>query len=120
MANSPERRELSFASLDEAVAEAERLASGPVRTTGNHTFGQILEHLARTHDMGTGKLVGPRPPLMVRLMMPLVKSFILKDVKPGYKLPAKAEEFFWPDQEFDVQEALALSLIHISEPTRPY
>lgn len=107
MSSKPERRELSFASLDEAVAEATRLASGEVRTTGNHSFGQILEHLARTHDMATGKIEGPRPPLFVRLMMPFVRSSIIKNVKPGYKLPAKAEAFFWPDQEFDVQEALA-------------
>ena len=62
MSSTPERRELSFASLNDVVAEAERLASGEVRTTGNHSFGQILEHLARTHDLTTGKLEGPRPP----------------------------------------------------------
>ena len=107
MSSTPERRELSFASLDEAVADAERLASGEVRTTGKHTFGQILEHLARTHDMATGKIEAPRPPLFIRLLMPLIKSSIIKDVKPGYKLPAKAEAFFWPDQEFAVPEALA-------------
>ena len=107
MTTTPERRELSFASLDDAVADVERLAGGQVRTTGNHSFGQIIEHLARTHDMATGKLEAPRPPLFIRLLMPLIKSSIIKDVKPGYKLPPKAEAFFWPDQEFDVQEALA-------------
>jgi hypothetical protein len=30
----------------------------------------------------------------------------LKPLKPGAKLPAKAEAFFWPDQEFDVPSAL--------------
>jgi len=103
MSSTPERRELSFATLNEAVAEAERLADGEVRTTGNHSFGQILEHLARTHDMATGKVEAPRPPLFIRLMMPFIKSSIIKDVKPGFKLPAKAEAFFWPDQEFEVQ-----------------
>ena len=106
MSSTPERRELSFATLNEAVAEAERLADGEVRTTGNHSFGQILEHLARTHDMATGKVEAPRPPLFIRLMMPFIKSSIIKDVKPGFKLPAKAETFFWPDQEFEVQDAL--------------
>ena len=53
MNTTPQRRELSFTTLDEAVADATRLASGTVRTTGNHSFGQILEHLARTHDMAT-------------------------------------------------------------------
>ena len=107
MTTGPERRELSFASLDDVIAEAERLVGGEVRTTGNHSFGQILKHLAITHDMTTGKLEGPRPPLLMRLMVPLIKSSILKNVKPGFKLPAKAEAFFWPDQEFDVQESFA-------------
>lgn len=116
MPDQLERRELSFNNLDEAVAEAERLASGQVRTTGNHSFGQILEHLARTHDMSTGKIVGPRPPLFMRLMMPIMKNMIIKDVKPGFKLPAKAEAFFWPDQEFDVGQALT----HLKESVENY
>ena len=107
MTTEPERRELSFASLDDVVSEAERLADGEVRTTGNHSFGQILEHLARTHDMATGKLEAPPTPLFIRLMMPFVKSSIIKNVKPGFKLSPKAEAFFWPDQEFKVQPALA-------------
>lgn len=116
MSAIPERRELSFANLDQAVAEAESLAIGNVRTTGNHKFANILEHLARTHDMTTGKLEAPRPPLMIRIMMPIMKSFILKDIKPGFKLPPKAEAFFWPKQEFEVQEALN----HLKESVENY
>lgn len=117
MADKPERRELSFGSLDEAVAEAERLAQGEVRTTGKHSFGQILEHLARTHDMATGKVVGPRPPWFMRLMMPLMKGMILNGpVKPGFKLPKDAEAFFWPEGEVDVQQALS----HLKESVENY
>ena len=116
MADQPELRELVFSSLDEAVVEAERLAAGEVRTTGNHTFGQILEHLARTHDMSTGKLEAPRPPLIMRIMMPLMKSKVLNNIKPGFKLPPAAEEFFWPDQEFEVQAALT----HFKESVENY
>ena len=107
MTSTPERRELSFASLDEVVAEAERLAGGEVRTTGNYSFGQILEHLARTHDMATGKLDAPPTPLFIRLMMPFVRSSLIKNVKPGFKLSPDAQAFFWPDQEVEVQTALA-------------
>ena len=108
MSSSAERRELSFHSLDEAVAEAEQLAQGTVRTTGNHSFGQILEHLARTHDMCTGKMIAPTPPFYMRVMIALLKPIILngKPLKPGAKLPKNAEDVFWPDREFDVQEAL--------------
>ncbi len=117
MAEKSERRELVFNSLDEAVADAERLAAGEVRTVGNHSFGQILEHLARTHDMASGKTAGPKMPWHMRMMMPLMKNSILNGpVKPGFKLPAKAEAYFWPDQEFDVQEALQ----HLRESVENY
>ena len=113
-----ERRELEFNNLDEVVADAERLASGEVRTTGNHTFGQILEHLARTHDMTTGKLVAPQPPFYMKIMVALMKPMLINDkpIKPGFKLPKKAEAFFWPDQEFDVQQALT----HLKESVENY
>jgi len=108
MIKSQERRVLSFSSLDEAVADAEKLATGDVRTTGKHSFAQILKHLAITHDMATGKTKAPRPPFLMRLMMPFLKGMILNGpVKPGFKLSAAAEEFFWPSQEVDVQEAMA-------------
>lgn len=112
-----ERRELSFNSLDDAVAEVERLAQGQVRTTGKHTFGQIVEHLARTHDMSTGKIVGPRPPFIMRLLMPIMKRMILNGpAKPGFKLPAAAEAFFWPEGDVDVQQALT----HLKESVENY
>ncbi len=103
----PERRELQFDNLDEVVVEAERLASGQVRTTGRHSFGQILEHLARTHDMTTGRLQTPRPPWYMRLMIPLMKPMLLNDkpLKPGFKLPQKSEAVFWPNQELEVATA---------------
>ena len=50
MTANPERRVLTFQSLDEVIADAERLAAGKVRTTGSHTFGQILNHLALSQD----------------------------------------------------------------------
>lgn len=118
MSTTPERRELMFSNLDEVVAEAERLAASSVRTTGHHTFGQILEHLALTHDLTTGKVIGPKPPWFMRLIIPLMKPMILKDTpaKPGFKLPPASEAFFWPDQEFDVTEALA----HLKESVEYY
>ena len=117
MSESPERRTLNFNSLDDAVADVVQLAQGEVRTTGNHTFGQIIEHLSRTHDMATGKIVGPKPPLMMRLMMPIAKKFILgKPARTGFKLPAAAEDFFWPQGEVDVQQAIA----HLKESVENY
>jgi len=118
MADKPEQRELNFADLDEVVAEAERLTAGEVRTTGNHSFGQILEHLALSLDMTTGKIQPPPPPWYMRLMIPIMKPVLLKDapLKPGFKLPQKSENFFWPDKDFDVDEALA----HLKEAVENY
>jgi hypothetical protein len=108
MKNSPERRELSFTSLDEMVADVEQLARGETRTTGNHTFGQIVEHLAITLDAVVGKTVPPRPPLIVRLIMPIAKHFILRGpVQPGFKLPNNAESFFWPQGNVDLHQSIA-------------
>ena len=53
MAAEVERRQLHFSSLDEAAADAEALAGGEVMTSGNYSFGQIMEHLARTIDVVT-------------------------------------------------------------------
>ena len=51
MADKAERRELKFQNLTEVVQEVERLASGHVRTTGRHSFGQILNHLMLSNRM---------------------------------------------------------------------
>lgn len=108
MTKTRERRELSFSSLDEAISDAERLAHSEVRTTGNHSFGQILKHLALSLDMATGEIIAPRPPIWMRMMMPFMKGMILNGpAKPGFKLPKKSESFFWPAEPIDAQEAMA-------------
>ncbi len=106
--SEPERRDLKFESIDEVIAEVDRLASGEVRTTGKHSFGKILNHLALSQDVATGRATAPPPPVFMRLMMPLMRRMIInaKPLKPGIKLPAKGEAFFWPDQEFDVPSTL--------------
>ena len=40
------RREVHYDTFDDALADAERLAAGDVRTLGNWSYGQILKHLA--------------------------------------------------------------------------
>jgi hypothetical protein len=41
-----DRRVVHFDRLQDLVADAERLAAGPVRSLGNRSFEQILGHLA--------------------------------------------------------------------------
>ena len=108
MADTAERRDLKFQNLDEVIADIEGLAAGQVRTTGNHTFGQILNHLATSHDVATGRKQAPPPPFFMKLMMPLMRRMVInsKPLKPGIKLPASGESFFWPNQDFDVAKSV--------------
>jgi len=118
MATKPERRKLTFESLEEIIAEAERLARGEVRTTGHHTFGQILNHLAVSQNVSSGLATAPPPPFFMRLMRPIIKRVAInsRPLKPGIKLPAKGESFFWPNKDFEVAEALQ----HLKESSEYY
>jgi len=108
MMTANQHRKLTFSNLDEALAEAERLAAADHFTTGHHSFAQILNHLALANDMVTGRVIPPKMPLLVRLVMPFIRSKILNGpVKPGFKLPKKSESFFWPNRSLNVQDALA-------------
>jgi len=86
------RRRLRFQSLHEVLADAERLAAGPVQTLGQWTFPQIVQHIA---DAMRGSLDGfgfQAPWLARTLIAPLVKNSLLtKGMKPGFKLPDSAQ-----------------------------
>ena len=107
-------RKLHFETLDQAVAEVERLAAGPVKTTGNFSFPQIVEHLATAFDISSGHQTPPPVPFFLRLLGPLIaRRAAYRPMKPGLKLPKDAQEFFWkegknPDQMMDeFREAFA-------------
>ncbi len=103
----PERRELEFASLDEVLEDIESLAANETRTTGNHSFAEIIRHLAITNEMVTGKFVPPKLPLFMRLAMPFIRNRILSGpVNPGFKLPNHMEEFFWLNEVTSVDDAI--------------
>lgn len=107
MADKPKRRKVHFNSIDEAIADAERLAAGEVETSGHYSFGQILEHLALAADAATGELVPPLTPLPVRLVGRLIRPFILsRPLRPGFKLPAKSQSMLWPGEAVDVATGL--------------
>ena len=109
MSGKVERREREVSSLSQAVADIERLAAGEVRVTGKHSFGQIIHHLALSLDMSAGRVQPPPIPWYMKLMTALFRSMLINDkpLKPGFKLPKASEDYFWPDQEFDVQQSLA-------------
>ncbi|MCD0458243.1 DUF1569 domain-containing protein [Roseiconus lacunae] len=104
---STSHRKLHFDRLEEAVAEVERLAKVPVQTTGNFTFPQIVEHLATAFDISSGHQTPPPVPWLIRVVAPLMaKRAAHRPMKPGLKLPQKAQAFFWRDAE-QLEDALS-------------
>ena len=66
------RRQVHFESLDDILADAERLTRGPVRQLGNWSVGQATSHLARTMKMAVDG--DPRrAPLPVRMIVRLLR-----------------------------------------------
>jgi hypothetical protein len=87
-----DRRRLRFENFGAALQDAESLADaerrGALRTTGNWTLGQSLGHLgfwARAPYDGYPPM--PVPPLILRLMVPLIKNRILNQgMVPGIRI----------------------------------
>ena len=91
------RRELHFNSLDEVVADAERLVASPsTKMLGNRPLGELLAHLA----MGiNGSMDGAsfKIPWFIRLFAPLVKRRMLSNpMSAGFNLPKDAEATLYP------------------------
>lgn len=122
MAAPVERRQLHFQSLNDAAADAQALAAGAVATTGKYSFGQILEHLARTIDVVTGHRQGPKIPLPLRVIARLMKSrFLYRSMQPGLRLPSKAQSVLWPSEEVEIADGLqhyveAIERLHRATP----
>ena len=103
-----DRRDLHFDSIEEALAEAERLAASDVKTTANRSYGQILEHLARTLDVVTGHTTGLSVPLPLRWIMRIGRPWVLaRPMKPGFNLPSQAQSTLWPSDEVSVADGMA-------------
>jgi hypothetical protein len=84
------RREVHYTSFDEVLADAERLAAGPVRLLGNWTYGQILEHLAKVLEMSIDGF-DAKAPWYIRLVAGLLlkRRFLAGPMPAGFGLPRK-------------------------------
>ncbi len=90
------RRKLDYKSLDEILADAGRLSSGPVKLLGNWSPGQIFRHLATAFN---GSIDGFTMtfPWYFRLMAKLFKNKLLNGPMPaGFKLPSDGERDLAP------------------------
>ncbi len=95
------RRTLRFESLEEISDEVERLAQAKkIRTRGNWTAGQVLQHLAIVMH-GSVDGVEIKLPLPLRIMMPLIlffrkQKFLNQPMKSGIELPKSAAAVLIP------------------------
>ncbi len=100
------RRKLNFASLDEVVADAEKLVASPnSKVLGNWPLSQLITHLARGIN---GSIDGSaaKAPWFLRIVGPFIKGRLLKKRMPsGFKLPKDVEVRFFPAAD-SPQEAL--------------
>jgi Protein of unknown function (DUF1569) len=101
------RRAVRYKTLHDFLADAERLAGGPVRTLGNKSFGQIIRHLALTMNGSIDvQFSRMRFPWYLRIMARYYRKRIFaRGLRPGIELPANAEPLLWPPEE-DVTVAL--------------
>ena len=126
MAAQRERRRLSFASIDEVLAEVDRIVAaeqaGTLRRTGNWTVGQTFGHLAAWITYGYEGYPF-RVPWFVRfLVRPMLRRFIRTGLRPGVRLP-KVREGTYGTEVLSTEEGArrlraALGRLKAGEPAR--
>ncbi len=101
------RREVSYQSLDDIQADAERLAAQPVELLGNWSLGQIFVHLATGMEMSIDGFPMKAPAPVRWVARWFVKPRILRNgMKPGFQLPRKASAVL-PAEGVSTEEGLA-------------
>jgi hypothetical protein len=119
------RRSLRFESLQAALDDAERLATGPHRTIGKWSLAEIFEHLARTLD-GFYDGFGFQAAWWIRkLMGPLIVRRILsKGMPAGIRLRGDAIALV-PSDPVELQVSLdhlrrAMARLESEPPRHPH
>lgn len=103
-----ERRELRFESLDDVMAEVERLgATGEPRSTGNWSPGQNLQHIAKLMALSIDGFGDLKAPLSIRLGARMMKQrFLAKSMPVGVNLPANMS-LLMPDDDVSWDKGVA-------------
>ncbi len=100
------RRKLNFASLDEVVADAEKVVASPnSKVLGNWPLSQLITHLTRGINSSIDG-ASAKAPWFLRIVGPFIKGRLLKKgMPPGFRLPKDVEVSFFPAAD-SPQEAL--------------
>ena len=92
-----DRRQVSYASMDDILADVETLDEGEVRSSGNWTAGQNVQHVTRIIRASIDGF-GVRAGLPFRIAGRLVRGMVLRrPMTPGFELPANMRAFL-PDE----------------------
>lgn len=101
------RRQVRYDSYDDLLADAERLAGIEVRSLGNWSYGQVLDHLARSiHAMIDGPGFSMPMPMRFVMRMLMMKKMVHQELPPGFKFPAKVATRFSPPSDAAVETGL--------------
>ncbi len=96
------RRQLKFNTLDDILADVERLNQGKVRSLGNWSPGQVLKHL-QTVMVGCLDGVDVKAPLAMRIVASwfMKNRFLTKPMSPGFQLPKSAAALLPAETSWD-------------------
>lgn len=101
------RRQVSYQSYDELLADAEDLACQQVTTLGNWSFAQIMEHLSISLEGSIDGLNFKVPwPLRVIGKMFLKNKFLNNSLSPGFQIPKSVKPKVHPQETVTVEAAL--------------
>ena len=90
------RRKLAYTSLEEVLADADRLSSGPVKVLGNWSAGQVFKHLALAYH-GSIDGITITFPWPLRLMAGVFRKKLISGQMPaGYTLPSEGTKAMAP------------------------
>lgn len=91
------RRHLHFDSLDEVVADVDRLVAAPnTKTLGNWPLDRLINHLTVSINGSIDGLPW-KAPWLIRRLSPLFKRRMLSHaMSPGFNLPKRVEAVSFP------------------------
>jgi Protein of unknown function (DUF1569) len=100
------RRELKFSCENCIIGDIDKLAQGPIETTGNWTAGMIVQHVTQLIELSLdGFPEHYRGALPMRIMAKIMRGRILsKPWSAGYKLPPRFEALA-PPEDITFEEA---------------
>jgi Protein of unknown function (DUF1569) len=100
------RRKLDYASLEEVLADADRLSSGPMKQLGNWSAGQIFRHLALAYNGSIDGFTITFPWPLRMMARVFQKRLINGAMPPGFNLPSDGAKALAPGSP-STEEGLA-------------